>query len=399
MPDFRRGATAIAKAQEKPEGGGSFRPFAPVLFWKNDGDNKYLLFLNSMEDIPTVDMVSFIPVKGKKGNGDTFTYYEQVIARTDPAIGEAKDPMVEEWDAKPRSTCLAVAVELEPTFEEVRGRKKPVGFEVKTTEFDRRIRDDNGDLTDEVETVEAPVVGFITQSPHNFFNVVSSFDADTAPIHEVATKITRVGNDTSTVYTVAGYDDLDIDLDGLLACIEGVSYLGDDLDDLLDIIDGLDDLEAASAIGAFLLDKRLDELADRDRYDELLEGITESLDRFGSKKKGDKKERTRKERPARRSQRRSKDEDDAPEADPEPDPEPEPEEKPARTRRSRAKKDPEPEPEGEPDPAEEKPKPARRSRAKKADAPAEDTPKQADPASRSKLEELRARAAKRNAAE
>ncbi len=33
-PDFRRGAEAIEKAQEKAKGGGSYRPFAPSIFWQ-----------------------------------------------------------------------------------------------------------------------------------------------------------------------------------------------------------------------------------------------------------------------------------------------------------------------------------------------------------------------------
>jgi hypothetical protein len=392
MPDFRRGAEAMAKAKESAKSG-SFRPFAPALFWKGDQDNKYLLFLNDINSIPTVEMVSFIPVKGKKGDGGTFTYYEQVIARTDPAIGEAKDPLVDEWDAKPRETCVAVAVELEPLFETVKGRQRPRGFEVKTTTFDRRVRDDEGELTNETEEVEAPVIGFITQSPHNFFNVVSSYDANEAPIEETPVKITRVGGDNSTVYTVDGYPDQEIDLGGLIECVDGISYLGDDLDDLVDQISDLEDAEAAQVIGAFLLDKRLEELADPDRYDDLFDGVTESLDKFGSKKKKSKdKDSSKRERPARRSQRRSRSEEAAesaeePEVEAEAE-EPAEEEKPKRRSRTRkAAEEPEAEAESGGDEPEEAPKP-KRSAARG---------KQADPKAMSKLEELRQRSAERKA--
>jgi hypothetical protein len=389
MPDFRRGADAIAKAQEKAKSGGTFRPFTPSLFWKDDGDEKYLLFLNPLADIPTVEMISFIPVVQKKGDGTKYTSYEQVIARTDSAIGEDEDPMVSEWDGKPRETCVAVAVELEPTFEEVvkgdKTYKRPTGFEVKTTTFERRIRDDDGELTDDTEEVEAPAVGFITQSPTNFFNVVTSFDSNTAPIEDTAVRITRVGKDTSTVYSIDGFEDLEIDLAGLVDCVDGISYLSEDeRDALLDKIENTDDAEAGQIIGAVLLDKRLEELIDKERYDELYDGIDSTLDKFGGgKKKGKKSGGSRRERPARRSQRRSRSEEpsDEPEADtPEAEVEAQPEEKPARQRRSRSKPKDDAPAESEADE-----KPARRG-------------KQADPKALNKLDELRQRQANRKAA-
>jgi hypothetical protein len=392
MPDFRRGAEAIAKAQEK-KSSGSFRPFTPSLFWKSDKDEKFLLFLNPMTDIPTVDLIGFIPVENKKADGTKYTSYEQVIARTDEAIGEDTDKMVTDWEAQPKETSIAVAVELEATFEEVEGRdgkvrKRPTGFEVATTEYTRRIRDDDGELTDDTEEVEAPVIGFITQSPHNFWNVITSFDAQTAPIEETAVRVTRVGDSTSTTYTVDGFPDQQIDLAGLVDCIEGVSYLTEDeRTSLLDLIDSQDDQEAALTIGSFLLDKRLEELCDEERYDELYEGIDKPFKKFG--KSGNKK-KERQERPSRRSQRRSS-RDAAEEANA-----------------------PDEGPEAEDAPKEEAPKPRQRRTRKpknepKADAGA-DTPadepaaepkgrgKQSDPKALNKLAELRERQAKRKVA-
>ena len=150
MPDFKRGAEAIAKAQEKSKSGGEFRPFTPEFFWKAD-DERFLLFLNPVNGetgFVTIDeLISFIPIKRKKADGDTFTTYERVIARTDPVIGEKTDPMVTEWDGQPKTQAIAVAVELEPTYKEDErtGRKRPSGFAVKTREFERRVRDDDGE--------------------------------------------------------------------------------------------------------------------------------------------------------------------------------------------------------------------------------------------------------------
>lgn len=346
MPDFRRGAAAIASAQEQSQsGGGSFRPFAPQHFWKENGEEKYLLFLNDIEDIPTVDLISFIPQTGKKGNGDTFKYYESVIARTDPALGERVDPMVEDWDGKPRANSVAVAVELEVEYEEVKGRKKPTGFSIKTNEFERRVRDDDGELTDERETVVAPAIGFVTQSPNNFFNVVTAYDANEAPVVETPVKITRVGKDKNTSYTIIGYQDQEVDLTDLIDNIEFVNYLGDEADDLLDAIEGADDQEAAKIIGNFFLDKRLEELADKERYDEIYNSIDSSLDIYGGGKSKGKSSKpasraaSRRERPARATQRRNKEEADptpAEETPSEPEPDDAPDETPAEKPKARA---------------------------------------------------------------
>jgi hypothetical protein len=339
MPDFRRGAEAISAAQKKSTGGGDFKPFTPEFFWK-DKDEKYLLILNPIQYIPTAEVISFIPVEGKKADGEKFTRFERVIARTDAVIGEDSDPMVDEWDGKPRDTSIAVAVELEATYEEVKGRKRPNGFVVKTREFERRIRDEDGELTDEYEDVIAPEVAIIHASPHNFFNVVTSYDETEAPIEETPVKITRVGSDTNTVYRIDGYPDQEVDLTPLIDNIENVYYLNSELEDLIEAIDNAEsDAEAASLIGAAMLDKRLDELVDEDRYNELYEGITSTLDKFGGKKKG-KTRKSKTERPARRSQRRSSKDDDASTdeapAEETPEPEAEAEEKPKR--RTRAKK-------------------------------------------------------------
>lgn len=315
MPDFRRGAAAIEAAQQKSQGGAkTFRPFAAQHFWKSNNEEKYLLFLNRVEDIPTIDLINFIPVPKQK-------YFEQVIARTDPAIGESSDAMVEDWDGQPKEQNIAVAVELEVDFEEKNGRKKPVGFSVKMNEFDRRVRDEDGELTDEYETVASPAIGFITQSPNNFFNAVTAYDQNDAPIEETPLKITRLGTDTSTTYGVAGYDGQEVDLTDLLENIEFYSYVDkDDIDGLYEDIDNAEtDRDAGLLIGAYLLGKRLEELSDKERYDEIYDTIDRSLDKFGNKNKGKKggakkATTTRAARPSQRASRRAKAE--APAEDP-----------------------------------------------------------------------------------
>ena len=273
---FRRGADEIAKANEGSGGGGSkgnFIPYAPKIFWQNADEERYVLFLNPLAEIPRVEMINFIP----NGNG-----YEQVIARTDPAIGEKVDPMVANWDAFPADTNIAVAVELEPEVEQSGKYKRPKGFTVKTRTYERRVRDEDGELTDETEEMTTPVLGFITQSPRNFFNVVSDYDSSEGEIEKTPLKIKRLGKDSNTTYTVKGYEELPINLSGLLDNLPGFSYLNN-RDEVIAELQGLEDLEAAHRLGEILLEQRLEELADQERYNELYEGITESLDKFGRK--------------------------------------------------------------------------------------------------------------------
>lgn len=355
MSEIRRGSAAIQDAAKSSDGGGEFRPFLPALYWRDDQEERYILFLNEVEDMPLFDMVQYIPTDSG--------FFQETVSKTDPFFGERSDAFVDQWDATIRKTNVAIAVELEPVVEVIKGRRKPRGFEVKTIEYERRVFDDDGEATGETEEVTAPAVGYVAQSPNNFFNQVSNYDANEAPVTATALKITRIGKDKTTVYQLIGYDELPIDLSNLVNYIDGVSYLSDDLDTVLEEIDGLPEDEAALVIGKKLLDKREEELIDDDRYQELLDGVTESMDKFGTKKKNKKKE---KDPPRSR----------------------------AAARRTNRVKDPEPddtdEPESDPEPTEEV-KPARKTTKKATTKSTKQTPE-------SRMAELRAKAAERAAA-
>jgi hypothetical protein len=279
MSEVRRGSAAIQEAA-KSSGGGEFKPFLRSIYWGEDGQEHYLLFLNDIEELPLFDMITYIPTE----NG----FFQETVARTSPPLSEKRDEFEEEWSYAPSERNIAIAVELEPVVEVTkRGGKtqrKPRGFEVKTIEYERRIFDDDGEATGETEEVVAPAVGYISQSPNNFFNQVANYDAKDAPITETALKITRIGKDISTNYQITGYDEMAIDLSNLIGCIDGVSYLTEDLDDLIEEIDGLDEREAALCIGKRLLALREAELLDAERYEELFEGVTEPA-KYGKKKK------------------------------------------------------------------------------------------------------------------
>ena len=318
MSEVRRGSAAIQEAA-KSSGGGEFKPFLRSIYWGEDGQEHYLLFLNDIEELPLFDMITYIPTE----NG----FFQETVAKTSPPLSERKDSFEDEWSYAPSERNIAIAVELEPVVEVTkRGGKtqrKPRGFEVKTIEYERRIFDDDGEATGETEEVTAPAVGYISQSPNNFFNQVANYDAKDAPITETALKITRIGKDISTTYQITGYDEMPIDLSNLIGYIDGVSYLSDELDDLIQEIEKLDDKEAALAIGSRLLAKREAELLDPERYDELLEGVTEPA-KFGKKKKAAKEDpkKTRRGGSRRASSKASEDDDADEPNEPASDPEP-----------------------------------------------------------------------------
>lgn len=326
MSEIRRGSAAIQEAA-KSSGKGEFRPFLPAIYWKDDQEERYILFLNEVEDMPLFDMIQYIPVEGG--------YFQETVSKTDQFFGERTDAFEKDWDATIRKTNVAIAVELEPVVEVVNKRRKPRGFEVKTIEYERRIFDDDGEATDETEEVTAPAVGYVAQSPNNFFNQISNYDANEAPVTATALKVTRIGKDKTTVYQIVGYDELPIDLSNLVGYVDGISYLGDELDPLLEEMENLSPEEAALAIGKKLLDLREEELIDDERYQELLDGVTESMDKFGNKKKSkkEKKEAPRSRAAARRATKKTEEPEDEPGDDPdEPasDPEPVEEVKPAK---------------------------------------------------------------------
>jgi hypothetical protein len=247
------------KALQEPnkgKGGKKFTPFTPKIRWSDDGEIKFILILNPVEDIPTLQMHEWVKV-GMNQNGKA--RYEDFIYRKDPAIGEDYDDLEDRLDLLPRERTLAVAVELEPTYTEVKGRKRPTGFEVKTESFERRTEED-------VEIVTAPIIGIVSQSRFNFFGWVGSFNDSTAPIEETPLQVLRRGKDASTDYDFTPFIDQPVDFSNLIDGIGNVNYLRD-----VDMgIDGLDEDAAALKVGSALLEKYLNELADADRYKDIV---------------------------------------------------------------------------------------------------------------------------------
>lgn len=271
MPDFRRGSAAISAAQESNKGSG-FKPFCPNIAWTKDREEKYVIFLNPADEIPTVDLHEWIVVGHTKGGKPL---YEQFLSRKDPAIGESTDDIEDRLGQKAKSRTIGVAVELEPTFSTVKGRQRPTGFKVKTDTYERKLE---GGGTQEVTY---PVLGVVVQSPLNFYGWLGSFNEGTANIEETPLHVLRRGKDTNTAYDFTPYIDQPVDFAPLVEHIMGIGYLQDS-EGLEDALKGLSEAEAAVHIGSVMLEKRLNELADEERYAELVAPIEELENKWGA---------------------------------------------------------------------------------------------------------------------
>jgi len=265
MPEFRRGIAGMQS--NNGSGGKQFPAFCPEIRWQNDREEKFILFLNTIDDIPTVELHTFIPVGTTKSGK---TKYDQFISRRDPAIGESADDLSDRLGRKAVARALAVAVELEPKYKMVNGKRRPTGFEVKTETFTRKTEEGG------TEDVEAPLVGLVVQSPYNFYGWLGSFSESTGTIEDTPFQIIRRGKDAKTTYDFMPFLDQEVDFTNLISLVGNVSYLRGEVDKLPS-----DDKEAALRIGEVMLEKRLSELTDKDRYTELVTPIQEIEDRFG----------------------------------------------------------------------------------------------------------------------
>jgi hypothetical protein len=286
MPNYqpRRGLGAVEQAASR-KGGSKVRGFAPEIRWRDDGEKKYILVLSNFEDddpnaVVVADLHEFIPVgTGEKANGETYTRYESFVSRKDPLAGsENYDDLEDRLGNKPRTRCIGVALELEPEFEVVKGRKRPVGFTVKTDTFTRKTETGT-------EDVDQPAIGLIIQSAFLVWSPLGSLDESQGPLSELPVEVTRRGKDVNSRYDFVPFMDMSVDLSGLFNNLDGITYIGDELSEVKDDLIAKGDIEAAQMVGQILIDKRLHELSDKDRYDELVGPIDHIEQRFGGGRK------------------------------------------------------------------------------------------------------------------
>lgn len=306
MAEFRRGAAAIAAASSNS--GGNFAPFVPEVFWKEADEKKFILVLTPIDEVGAFDLHDFIPIRGEKANGEEYTRYESFLSRKDPYIDEKYDKIEDDLDRKSKVRCIGVAVELEPVMKDVKGRKRPVEFAVKTATFNRKT--DDGE-----EEVTYPLIGLISQSSKLMWSPLFGLDESQGPLSELPLEVTRRipgGKKSETSYEFAPFLDIPVDLSAVVEYVDGLSYISEELGDLLPSLEAAEnDLDASQVIAKALFDKRVEELADADRYEELLGDITElEPPPWGGGGKKTQKKRAVGNRSARPSQRRVKQSDE-----------------------------------------------------------------------------------------
>jgi hypothetical protein len=295
---FRRGAAAIEEAATRKSGGGA-RSFIPRLRWREDGESHYVLVLTDIDNVTTALLHEWIPVgKGERADGEEYTKWEDFISRKDPAIGEDYDDLSDRLERDAKERCLGVMVELEPVTEKVGNRTKVTSFTVKTSTFTRKT--DDGE-----EEVVQPEISLVVESAITLWGAVGSLDQSRGPITELPVEIIRRGKDQNTRYDLFPLD-VPVDLSPIVAHLDGLSYLSQDEDIIDDIIAQVSaagsDLEAAQVVADAMLTKRLNEMADGERYTELVEPLQlEDMPKKFGKGKG--KGKAKKERPARVTRR------------------------------------------------------------------------------------------------
>lgn len=294
MANFRRGADAIVAAASR-SGGGKFTPTHRF----EAGETKYIQFLTSIDEIPTVLMHRFITV-GIKEDGNK--KYADFISRRDPGLDgpEGYDELIDRFQSNPSQRSIALAVELEPEYEKKGAKKVLAGFDLAYREY----------TDSEGNEKSVPNVALVIESPYTFFTHLTAY-ADIGPIEDVVFAVKRNGKGTDTSYTlIPAGDALDLE----------------------------DDDELEAALEELDLDAYLEELADEDRMRELLEDLPDDFVVNPWAKRGkNKPESKSKEKPARSTrQRRARDEEPADDGDGEGDaPEAEEAQEAPRARRRR----------------------------------------------------------------
>ena len=287
MASFRRGAEAI-QAATKNTGSGKFTP----VFKFEEGETKYVQFLTSIEDVPTVLMHQFIIV-GHREDGNP--KYERFISRRDPALdgAEGYDELIDRFGSNPSQRCIALAVELEPQFEKKGTKKVLAGFDVAMREY----------TDSEGNEKEVPNVALVIESPYTLYTHLTAF-SDLEPIEDVIFGVKVTGKGKDKTYT-------------LMRAGEAIDF-EDELDEFIEEID---------------FEAWLDELADEERMKELISPLPDDfvVNKYAKKGKGKKEEASS----GRSTRSRRAVEDEEPEAgdDSEEAEEAVAEAKPSRTRR------------------------------------------------------------------
>ena len=123
------------------------------------------------------------------------------------------------------------------------------------------------------------------QSAYLVWSPLGSLDESQGPLSELPIEVTRRGKDVNSRYDFVSYTDKPVDLSPLFENLDGITYITEELAEVKDNLIESANVEAAQIIGQVLLDKRLNELSDKARYEELVTPIQHIEQRFGGGRK------------------------------------------------------------------------------------------------------------------
>lgn len=202
---LRKGAEHVKSAK-----GGS-RKFTPSIYWKEDKESHFVLFISPVGEFTTLD-VHVIEISPK--------VWRTFICRKEACFEDESGghcPACDELGDSPSQRTLALAVELDPVEKRIGGRRTIESLKVKMVEVEK-----------DGETKEYPRIGVVFQAAGNFFNYITAYDAQHQDVTTLAFEIQREGKGGRTNYQffplpgveVPTIDDFEDDLPDVVAYIE-----------------------------------------------------------------------------------------------------------------------------------------------------------------------------------
>lgn len=190
--NLRKGGEEMKKAATSGGKGGAF---VPNLRWKDDGEKHYVLFLQNMDDIPTVLYHKMMDCGTNPRTNKPM--WRDFISRRDPHIDgpSGYDPL-DDRGYKPTNRSIAIVCEMEPVLK----AGKIDSFKPMERTFTRQAEDGSGD-----EEVTEAAIYLVIESPTTFFPNIRAFADEIGPIEDQVFCITRQGKDQNTTYAPIAY--------------------------------------------------------------------------------------------------------------------------------------------------------------------------------------------------
>lgn len=190
---LRKGSEAMKKAAQS---GGKKGGYVPNLRWKDDQEKHYVLFLQSIEETPTVLFHKMMDCGVNEQTGKKI--WRDFISQRDPEIAkmngispaEAYDPL-DDRGYRPTNRTIAVVCEMEPVL--VGGKIE--SFVPMTRTFERTVEGGGK------EEVTEPAVSLVIESPGVFFPQINAYADEVGPIEDQVFLIRREGKDQNTSYS------------------------------------------------------------------------------------------------------------------------------------------------------------------------------------------------------